>query len=250
MKKTILITLIIFSSLSPLFSWDEKKATSEIQLAQKKMSDLEYNFELKKFIPHDFYAEAVISLRKARLAMEKKDFENAYYHSSMAIVKTETTTVAALVRKTEEERKKLEIEFLRNNQQKEVKKEPVATEILEANLLLKGDLFRIVLPDKNIFRKRSYRLSSDGKDSLEKIIRVLEKFDNANVKIAGHSRHRDLRNYTKRKADFIKKFFIEAGINEGRITTVGAGNHEVMDTAIGFRRVDRVEILISGIKLD
>jgi len=246
MKKIITASFIVLIAAAPLFSWDQKLSTTEIQLAQKKMSDLEYNFELTKFIPHDYYAEAVISLRKARLAMEKKDYLNAYYHSSMAIVKIETTTVSALVRKTKEELTKLEIEHLKKQKPKIVKK-PASNEIIDANLLKKGNVYRIVFPDKNIFVSGKYTLNEFGRESLQKIVKVLEKFNKSTVTIAGHSKHRDLKNYTRRKADFLKKFLSESGIAGERISTVGAGNHEAMDTAVGFRRVNRIEIVISGI---
>jgi len=240
------VLFIVLISAGPLFSWDKKLSTTELQIAQKKMSDLEYNFELKKFIPHDFYAEAVISLRKAGLAMEKKDYLNAYYHSSMAIVKTETTTVVALVRKTRETLTKLEIDHLKKQKSKKTKKS-TANEIIDANLLKKGNAYRIVFPDKNIFVSGKYTLNEFGEESLYKLVKVLEKFKKSTVKIAGHSKYRDLKHYTKRKADFIRKFLAESGIDEERISTVGAGNHEAMDTAVGFRRVNRIEIVISGI---
>ena len=246
MKNIPVVLFIVLITAGPLFSWDQKLSTAELQLAQKKMSDLEYNFELKKFIPHDYYAEAVISLRKAGLAMEKKDYLNAYYHSSMAIVKTETTTVFALVRKTREALTKLEIDHLKKQKPKIVKM-PTANEIIDANLLKKGNVYRVVFPDKNIFVSGKYTLNEFGKESLYKLVGVLEKYKKATIRIAGHSKNRDLKYYTKRKADFIRKFLAESGIDEGRISTVGVGNHEAMDTAVGFRRVNRIEIVISGI---
>ncbi len=43
-------------------------------------------------------------------------------------------------------------------------------------------------------------------------------------------------------------YLAEEGIKPERIETIGLGNSEVMDTAIGFRRVNRVEIIITGIR--
>ncbi len=247
MNKITVILILLFAFLSPLFSWDQKNATSRIQEAQKKMSDLEYNFELKKYIPHDDYAESVISLRKASLAIEKKDFINAYYHSSMSIVKTETTTISALATKANYEKLSLERDFYKENQAPAEKK-PDLLDIIEANLLKKGDIYRRVFPDKNIFVKGKYILNDFGQDSFQKIAVVLKNHKEARIKIIGHSQYRDLRAYTKRKAGFLKMFLVEAGIDDERVETLGVGNSEVMDTAVGFRRVDRTEVLITGIK--
>ena len=247
MKRPVLILILISLCAHPLYSWDQKKATEKIQAARQKMSDLEYNFELKKYIPHDDYAEAVISLRKASLAIERKDYLHAYYHSSMSIVKTETTTISALARKANYEQLALEKDYYKKHQAPS-KKAIDLSDIIAANLLKKADTYHRVLPDKNIFIKRKYRLSKRGKETMNKIAAVLKNHESAKIKIVGHSKYRDLKAYTRRKADYLKMYLAEEGIKPERIETIGLGNSEVMDTAIGFRRVNRVEIIITGIR--
>ncbi|MCU0848001.1 MAG: hypothetical protein MUD12_08965 [Spirochaetes bacterium] len=119
--------------------------------------------------------------------------------------------------------------------------------IISANLIKKGPIYKIELYDKNIFRKSNFKLNDYGVGALNKIVKVLIEYPECKIKIVGHSRDFDYKNYSKYKAKVVSGYLLKNKIDSQRISYMGIGNKEVMDTHLGFRRVDRVEIIVSGI---
>jgi outer membrane protein OmpA-like peptidoglycan-associated protein len=93
-----------------------------------------------------------------------------------------------------------------------------------------------------------YKISSEGKERLDKIIKVLSAYPNYKMKIVGHTSEQDHNDYSKQKADIIAKYFYEKNVTADRIEVIGLGNKEVLDTYLGYRRVDRVEFILSALK--
>ena len=66
------------------------------------------------------------------------------------------------------------------------------------------------------------------------------------MKIVGHTAESDYNEYSKQKADIIAKYFYGKNIPSDRIEIMGLGNKEVIDTHLGFRRVDRIEFILAA----
>ncbi len=249
---SILSLMLIFISTGNLLAWDEDSCKKIIEKADNAISDIDNNFEIKEFLPYDYYSEAVINIRMSRWELDNEEYELAFFYASTALIKIETARIYAEARKLERDRLIYEKNYYRKKKKEETA-EPVKTptdmnEIIEANLLKKGNIYRIEIIDRNLFEKRRLSLSKRGLKSMEKIIRVLEKYSNSKLRIVGHTSFTDYRKFSERKSKRLKKFFVANNINGDRITAIGAGNRIVMDTAVGFRRIDRIELIITGIE--
>ncbi len=254
-RKLLLLSTVLLLMPYPRstgFAWDKGSCKKLIEKADNAIVNIDNNFDIKDFLPFDYYTESIINIRNARKEMENEEYELAFFYTSIALVKLETARIYAEARKIERDILIYERNYYRVMKNKN-DKEPVKTtsdlsEIIEANLQKKGNIFRIEILDKNLFEKRRFRLSKRGLKTMEKIIRVLEKYGNSKLKIVGHTSFTDYKNFSERKSKRLKKFFIANNINGDRISAIGAGNRIVMNTAIGFRRIDRVELIISGIE--
>ncbi len=253
-KKFLLFSSVLLSILisrNIAYAWDEASCRKLIEKADSTVSTIDNNYEIRDFLPHDFYSEAVINIRMSRWEMDNEEYELAFFYVSTALVKLETARIYAEARKLERDILIYERNYYRvmksKNDKIPVKTTGDLSEIIEANLRKKGNIYRIEILDKNLFEKRRFRLSKRGLKTMEKVIRVLEKYGNSKLKIVGHTSFTDYKNFSERKSKRLKKFLIANNINGGRISAIGAGNRIVMNTAIGFRRIDRVELIISGI---
>jgi len=249
MKQRIILSFcLIFIFSTNLMAWNKNKSILMIQEAESMVNDLDYNYELKEFIPHDEYSEAVISIRSARIQFDKDNFKMAYFYAAISIVKIETTSIIAKARKARYEKLSLERDYYRDHQAITEKSTAPGNEIVDAGLLKKDNVYRTIMLDKRIFTQKGYRLTKSARNQLDRIAAVLEKHPQAGIKIVGHSSYRDLKYYTRRKAESIKNYLISKGTTTDRISVIGLGNTEAMDTAVGYRRIDRIEIIITGIE--
>jgi outer membrane protein OmpA-like peptidoglycan-associated protein len=255
-KKYQLVSILIFSVICTfsvdLFAWDEDACKKLIEKADNAIGEIDNNFEIQEFLPFDYYTKAVINIRNSRKQVEDEEYELAFFHVSIALIKIETARIYAEAKKLDRDRLLFERNYYRNKK-KAIEEKPVKTttdlnEIIEANLLKKGNIYRIEILDRNLFEKRRLRLSKRGMKSMEKIIRVLDKFENSKIRIVGHTSFYDYKKFSERKSKRLKKFFVANNIKGERIDSIGAGNRIVMNTAVGFRRIDRVEFIITGIE--
>jgi len=241
--KFFFIPFIILITSINIYAWDKQKVIDVIRDAESLTNSVDQDYEIKEFIPYDYYSEALVNVRNAKNEMKKKQYKIAYCYASISMIKLKTAIVIA------DTRKKIYTKLLvEKNYYKKNTGDKNLMNIIEANLLKKGPVYTIQLPDKNIFKKNSYILNKRGKKYTDRIYNVLEAYPESKIKIVGHTGTFDMRNYSKTKARKIASFFQKKGIDRNRIEYIGAGNRIVLNTPLGFRRVNRIEIIISGIK--
>ncbi|MCP4137242.1 MAG: OmpA family protein [bacterium] len=251
-KRSIFFIIIVLSSLNPLFAWNKRNASQMIDKASSIISSMDQNAELKEYYPYDLYSESINDITKSQVQMDDSNYEAAYYFASVAIIKLEATMIFAESRKLRQAKLIHEKNYYKQKASKVVKIKPGSSPtryLIEANLTQKGNFYRIELLDKYLFKRRTHKFINKGSASLNKIVRVLRAYPESTIKIIGHTGKYDLQKYSARKARAVSEFFINADIAEKRVDFAGIGNKVVMDTPLGFRRVDRVEIIISNIDL-
>ncbi len=257
-----LAVLFVFVQDS-VYGWNKKTSIEKIAKAKALLNSLSDNEGLAPFIPFKEYSEAFINAIIAQNELNKSNFTLAYYYASIAEIQTETLKVIAEKNSYKHKKIILERDYFKKTAQNKKCKEQTKTQnkdttvsvkinvkvLLESNLKKKGDIFRIEFLDRYILTRWKRYPSEKGKRELSKIIDILNAFPKSKIIIVGHSSYFDLYHYSKRKAYVITKYLIDNGIAKNRITTYGLGNSEVMKTPWGYRRLNRIEILIKGIKL-
>ncbi len=252
MKKIFILILITFAIPKIVFSWDKEKTLEVIKKSEILMMELDNDINLQEHIPYNFYTEAIINIRNSRTHLDNKEYNLAYFYSSISIIKLETASFFAKARKNRIQKIILENNYYKKNAQKgkvtEDKYEPGNYKFITyANLFRKDNIYRNEILDNDLFNKTSYLINNKGKMYLDKTIEVMKKFSNTKIKIIGHSSFNDYNKNSEKKSLAIKNYFIYNGIEAIRIETIGAGNRIPMNTPIGFRRIDRIEMIISGI---
>ena len=252
MKKKFMpaFLVIIFLITLPVYSKDKNTSLQAIEQAENSLKTLDSLVDQKQYIPSDLYNDAVINIINARTQWEKDEFLSAYYLATVAFIKLESAKNYSMARDNKNKKLMLELESLRKQPAgNTINNANILNAILDSGLTRKKDLFTITILDKNLFKGNDFKLSDDGIKRLSRIIEVIKLFPGCSVKIAGHSSSFDYKDYTKYKAEAVLKYIVSSGINSKSISASGIGNNEVMETPIGYKRLDRIEIIISGIKL-
>ena len=230
------------------FATNKEEVKKIIDKAESIGDEVENNSLLKEFIPFDVYSDALLHIIYARNQLDKKKYDSAYFYGAISIIKFETATVFAQAKKTEYDRIVLERDFFRD--QKGLKTaNSTLRYLINANLEKRGNAFRIIFLDKFLFSKKSKRLNKVGEKRLSKILPILRGFPRCKIKVISHSYYYDNKFYTQHKANRILKYFRQNGIKRNRLNAIGMGNKEVVETYLGYRRVNRIELVISGINL-
>jgi outer membrane protein OmpA-like peptidoglycan-associated protein len=102
------------------------------------------------------------------------------------------------------------------------------------------------------FQPNSARLTPEGKQTLDGVAETLRAQEDLKVEIAGHTDNIGSDAYntllSQQRADAVRKYLVEKGIEESRMTAVGYGELEPVasnDTEEGRRANRRVEFRIS-----
>jgi outer membrane protein OmpA-like peptidoglycan-associated protein len=240
----LLISVIIISF--PAYSKDRNTSLKAIEQSENSLKNLDSLIEIKQYIPSDIYNEAVINIINARSQYDKSEFDSAYYLATVAYIRLEAAKNFSKAKENKNKKIMLELESCRKNPTG-INSNKINA-ILDSGLLKKNETLTISILDKNLFSGGDFKLSDAGKKKLSGIIEVIKLFPECSVKIAGHSSSFDYKAYTKYKAEAIMKYFISSGVTAENVSSDGIGNNEVLETPVGFKRLDRVEIIISGIK--
>jgi hypothetical protein len=245
MKKLLLIMTMLSALIAiPAFPSPKEDAVNIINNAETIEKNLEINQELNAYYPFDVFSRAILDVTKARNYLDDKKYSEAYYHGSMATVRLEIARLVAQARLIRYQKMKLLSDLCGSGAR--------SNALMDANFFKKGPVFRAVLFDRQVFLKKNnrifYQLDLSGKDKLGKIIKVMLAYPKCKLKIAGHSDEVDNSEYTRRKAEVVLKYFLEKNVPPDRIEAVGMGNKEVMETHLGYRRVSRVEFILTGLK--
>ena len=215
--------------------------------ADKLQQKLLKNKELQPFIPYKNYHEGANSLiNAAHQFEEEKEYELASYYAVLAKVEFAT---AKFIARTRLLRYKILLAE-RDEYKNAAKKEMLKGAISGANLVKRGKSYCTNIEDKIIFKRRSLKMLSKGEMILNKIYQVIKLYPESRLIIKGHTSKRDRNNKrSKQKADKVAEYFIMTkGVDEKRIDAKGIGNQEPLEVRGRDRRINRVEIVILGVK--
>jgi len=224
-----------------LFAFTEEEAREQIRKSQQLLIQIDNNLKLRPYIPYDIYSDALVELLDARKYFRDKNFVTAYYKASMARVKFETLPFLAEAREIRDR-----IVIMERDQYKKQSK-TVKKDVL-LSFEKKGNNYRKVMLDRNLFRGGAYTITKVGKDDLNEVISVLKADSGISAVIAGHTSFRDTKGVSAYKAGIVSQYLQKNGIDPSRIKVYGVGNTEVMDTPWGYKKIDRIEIILQGIR--
>ncbi|MBN2160288.1 MAG: hypothetical protein JW807_12910 [Spirochaetes bacterium] len=218
-----------------------KEAISDAEMLDK---DLNAKKDLRPFIPVELYSQSQADLASAKIYINDGRYAGARYYGTAAVIRIKTAALLARAGLARDQKEKIV--------SKHTRAAPDTNALIDGNFLKKGDVYRTTIFDHQLFVSKKghifYRLAASGKKRLEKVIGVLRAYPGCTLKIVGHARAYDYNNYTKRKAEVVAKYMYNNEISADRIDIVGMGDMEVTGTYHGYRKIDRVEFIVSGIK--
>ncbi len=248
----------------PSYAADITEIEQAIEKSVLLSNDIDSNAELAPFIPFDVFSDGVIQLIYARNMLEQNKLDTALFYARSSYVRFQTAITLAKARKMKFETLELERDYYKSRKPERLvgpdkKKTPPYGEdrrsdspidinpLIDAKLHRKDSAYRVQFSDKNLFQNKRFVLHNHGKNSLDKVIRVLKLYPKSQVKVVGHTDSYDYKGYSSKKAGVVADYLKKNNIASERITEYGMSNREVTDTYYGFRRVDRVELVITGI---
>lgn len=229
----------------PIFSKNKNEASQVLSNAENLLESIDSNKTLSNNLPGEIYSRAVINIIKASNYMEASDFDNAYFYATDAIIKLQASEVMAKTRELKD--KKVENELLFYKSKGGGSSCEKAAVVMRANLQKKGKFYSVFYHDMEIFEKHM-QLTGNGKSKIDTIVNILKEFPGSSVRIIGHTASSDFNRSSELKADVVNKYILKKGIDKSRVTHSGIGNREVLDPGLGFRKIDRLEIVISGLE--
>lgn len=248
-KLNALFLFVVFTLVSStgLFAASYKSiARDDISRAKKLEKKLKSDKNLQEYIPYQNYHDGINYLKSAaRQYDDESEYEIASYYGVLSRIEFE---IAKMVAETREYRHKILLAE-RDEYKNAAKAEMLKAAIAGARLVKKGKAYFTNIEDKLMFKSRSLKLLDKGEDVLNKIYQVTKLYPESKLFIKGHTRYRDRDNKKSRlKADKIAEFFIMTkGVEESRIDVKGIGDQEPMEVSGRDRKVDRVEIIITGV---
>lgn len=238
----LFISFFIFSL--PVEAKNKNEAAQVLSDAENLLERIDLNKTLSNNLPGEIYSRAVINIIKASNYMEASDFDNAYFYATDAIIKLQASEVMAKSRDLKD--KKIENELLFYKSRGGTSCEKV-TLVMRANLQKKGKVYSVFYHDIEIFENNSVHLKSSGKNKIETLIAILKEFPGSSIKVIVHTANNDYNRFSEFKAEAVNKFIVRKGIAKERVSSSGIGNREVLDPGLGFKRIDRIEIVVSGL---
>ncbi len=247
MKLRILSSAIILLFSAAAHSFTETDYNDAIKKASEAIERLEKDENNKPYIPYGIYADLVVSIRAARSSFGNGNIDEAYFHARAAIEYAETVAIIADTRRMVKE-----IEIA--NAISKIETRIAESEASRYSLLLasgfrkKGNCYTVDISDGLIFGKNRGALSGSGEERLNKLVQIIKKLGPSGVVIVGHTSKRDVKNYSARKAGIVESFLIKQGVDSGLIRKASFGDTVAADTAAGFIKADRIEIVLEGLQ--
>lgn len=252
MKKIIILTAVLFLS-ADIYSYNKDTAKASINKAEIEAVAVDKLEGLTDFIPYKLYTEAVINLITAKGLFNEKKYSESHYLASISAIQFKSAGIKASAVK----------EKVSAGGRKTASKEPSrgitpsttdeefdtsgGDPIIRAGLVKKGPVYTSNISDINMFYANSFKIHHAGKRSTAKIIDVMTAYPDCKLTIVGHTCKIDTSGTSLRKAISVRNYLVKMGIKRGRISANGASNREVMHTPHGYKRVDRVEFIITQI---
>lgn len=120
-----------------------------------------------------------------------------------------------------------------------------------ANVERVGEGIKITFDSGLLFDHDSYQLKPETEDNLVKLAETLQKYDDTNILIEGHTDATGADDYNMQLSDWraetVSKFINEKGVKNSRITMEGYGEEQPVasnETAEGRQQNRRVEVAI------
>ena len=254
LKLLLYPVLFIIIYQTPSFSWDKKSANTALKQINDLSIAMDKNKKLNNYYPYNIYQNAMTNLKQAQAEYNDSEYDVAFFCASLAKIQLEKAIILAETQRNSFYKLLLEKKFYKalskKNSSKPSNQGDLSTleAILDANLQKKGKYYNLELPDKNIFVRNTFYLDKEGQTALDKILVVLQLYPTSEIKIVGHTSTFDEKRQSDYKANVVANYFMKKEIDPKRIETLGIGNVEVMETPIGYRRVDRVELIITGLE--
>ncbi|MBN1534948.1 MAG: OmpA family protein [Spirochaetes bacterium] len=230
------------------YSLSNEEVESLIRKAETISVEIDKNLSTKKYLPADVYSDALLHIIYARNQLDEKLYNSAYFYATLSIIKFEVASVLAEAGRYEYDLLVRQRDACGGASGQGLRGDIVNT-MFESGFEKTGSVYRARFLDKYLFVKNRTRLNGFGRERLDRIALIMNHFPKCSAKIVGHSVEYDTKGYTERKASVVAKYLISKGIQQERIVTIGLGNREVMETNLGYRRADRIEIVLSDITL-
>lgn len=228
----------------PAFPEIQDDAAQALANADAFAKNIELNKDLGPYLPLEIYDTARADAAKARMFLNDKDYVAAYYHASIAAIGFETAIIKAQAKMMRGQAERLSSRH-RNESNDE-------SSLTKAKFEKKGNTYRTMIYDGQLFNGKKnpkhYTFLKNGKKRLDEICSMIKAHPAWRLKVVGHTAGHDRGDYSLRKAAAVKKYFIDNAIEPERIDSIGLGNKEVMATSRGYRRVDRIEFIITGLQ--
>ena len=114
-----------------------------------------------------------------------------------------------------------------------------------------GEGIKITFDSGLMFNVDSYELKSETRDNLSELSKTLQKYDDTNILIEGHTDNTGTDSYnlnlSEKRASSVANYLNDQGVKSGRITTEGYGEDQPIasnETAEGRQSNRRVEVAI------
>lgn len=114
-----------------------------------------------------------------------------------------------------------------------------------------GEGIKITFDSGLMFNVDSYQLKADTEANLSDLSKTLQKYDDTNILIEGHTDNTGTNDYnmdlSQRRASSVANYLKDHGVKSGRITTEGYGEEQPAasnETAQGRQNNRRVEVAI------
>jgi len=124
-------------------------------------------------------------------------------------------------------------------------------EMPEATITMEGEKVKVVLPESVLFAKNSADINKDYLPILDKMARVLNKYDKTSILISGYTDITGTETYntelSRKRAENAKQVFVTDKISAARIYTWGRGTKDPVadnSTEAGRKQNRRVEYII------
>ena len=256
-KKVIfLLFMFVLLVIYSVNSFDYNKNLSE-NTVKNETSAISNKFEL--FIK-------TVNEIKSEILEKFKEKNNE--QTPVALVQTEEVITNDEVKEeTEEITQEIKTETLNIQVEEEVQveqeiKEENSSEVIEEKKEAQIDIKMVqeeinaILKDKKIiFERRSTTITKESILAVKDIAKILNKYDNLMVEVAGHTDSRGKASLNKKlsqlRANSVKKALIYYGINKDRLTAMGYGEEFPIakDDKNGLSLINRrIEFNIVGVK--
>ncbi len=245
-KRTFIIAFLLLASFRTGWGMEKGDVETLIQKAESVLTEIDKNTGMKKFYQADSYSDALLHIIYARNQLEDGLYNSAYFYANLSIIKLEIASVAAEAVKYEYDLIVKQRDSCMNISKARISGD-VFDAMLESGFEKKGDVYRTQFLDEYIFSKKRTSLDNFGKERIDRIIYIMSRFPKCSATIVSHSAEYDARDYTGRKASVVADYFTSKGISAVRLKGIGLGNREAMETNLGYRKADRIEIILRDI---